>query len=111
MLQVSLLNPVYPMEKQWRSIEEYKNGRIREEERGTESKHQNAVLDVLDSKVVEASGSRRDFLKLFGFSVASAAVVSSCEKPVQRAMMWVRASWPIRRTARSNCCRWPAANS
>jgi len=77
------------MEKQWRSIEEFKNGRIREEERGTESKHKNAILDVLDSKVVDASGSRRDFLKLFGFSVASAAVVSSCEKPVQKAIPYL----------------------
>jgi hypothetical protein len=49
----------------------------------------NAVLDMLDSKVVEASGSRRDFLKLFGFSVASAAVVSSCEKPVQKAIPYL----------------------
>ncbi|TFH28379.1 MAG: 4Fe-4S dicluster domain-containing protein [Bacteroidia bacterium] len=77
------------MEKQWRSIEEYKYGRNREEERGTEALHKNALLDVLDSKVVDASGSRRDFLKLFGFSVASAAVVSSCEKPVQKAIPYL----------------------
>jgi molybdopterin-containing oxidoreductase family iron-sulfur binding subunit len=77
------------MEKQWRSIEEYKHGKNREEESGTESRHKNAVLDVLDSKVVDASGSRRDFLKLFGFSVASAAVVSSCEKPVQKAIPYL----------------------
>lgn len=77
------------MEKQWRSIEEYKNGKNREEERVTETKHKNAVLDVLDSKAVDASGSRRDFLKLFGFSVASAAVVSSCEKPVQKAIPYL----------------------
>ncbi len=77
------------MEKQWRSIEEYKHGRNREEERGTEALHKNAVLDVLDSKVVDATGSRRDFLKLFGFSVATAAVVSSCEKPVQKAIPYL----------------------
>ena len=77
------------MEKQWRSIEEYKNGKNREEEHISEAKHKNAVLDVLDSKVVDASGSRRDFLKLFGFSVASAAVVSSCEKPVQKAIPYL----------------------
>ena len=77
------------MENQWRSIEEYKNGMNREEERVTERKHKNAVIDVLDSKVVDASGSRRDFLKLFGFSVASAAVLSSCEKPVQKAIPYL----------------------
>ncbi len=54
-----------------------------------EEKHKNAVLDVLDSKVVDAPASRRDFLKLFGFSVATAAVVSSCEKPVQKAIPYL----------------------
>ncbi|RLD72203.1 MAG: molybdopterin oxidoreductase [Bacteroidetes bacterium] len=89
MLQVSLLNPKRPMEKQWRSIEEYKNGRKLTSEKKSEKKHKNAVLDVLDSKVVDAPASRRDFLKLFGFSFATAAVVSSCEKPVQKAIPYL----------------------
>ncbi|MCK4751542.1 MAG: hypothetical protein KAT15_31005, partial [Bacteroidales bacterium] len=77
------------MEKQWRSIEEFKNGReLSEKERG-EEKHRHAVLDVLDSNVVDAPASRRDFLKLFGFSFATAAVVSSCEKPVQKAIPYL----------------------
>jgi len=61
------------MEKQWRSIEEFEKGIIPEQE----------------SSKGAASGSRRDFLKLFGFSVASAAVVSSCEKPVQKAIPYL----------------------
>lgn len=77
------------MEKQWRSIEEYNNGRDLGEEKRNESRHKNAVLDVLDSRAVDAPSSRRDFLKLFGFSVASAAVVSSCEKPVQKAIPYL----------------------
>jgi len=77
------------MEKQWRSIEEYKNGRKLNKEQQNEDKYKNAVLDVLDSKLVDAPASRRDFLKLFGFSVASAAVVSSCEKPVQKAIPYL----------------------
>ncbi len=77
------------MEKQWRSIEEYKNGSDLNEEVIGESRHKNAVLDVLDSNVVDAPASRRDFLKLFGFSFATAAVVSSCEKPVQRAIPYL----------------------
>ena len=77
------------MEKQWRSLEEYKNGRTPKEEKSVESKHKNAVLDVLDSKTIEAPASRRDFLKLFGFSFATAAVVSSCEKPVQKAIPYL----------------------
>ena len=61
------------MEKQWRSIKEFEQGISREE----------------DSSRGKTSGSRRDFLKLFGFSVASAAVVSSCEKPVQKAIPYL----------------------
>ncbi len=61
------------MEKQWRSIEEFEQGITREKE----------------SSIGKTSGSRRDFLKLFGFSVASAAVVSSCEKPVQKAIPYL----------------------
>ena len=72
------------MEKQWRSIEEYNKGTDPYQEVQAEEKHKNAVLNVLDSSVVDAPASRRDFLKLFGFSAASAAVLSSCEKPVQK---------------------------
>ena len=61
------------MEKQWRSIEEFDKGITPEQE---------------SSKGL-TSGSRRNFLKLFGFSVASAAVVSSCEKPVQKAIPYL----------------------
>jgi Fe-S-cluster-containing dehydrogenase component len=89
MLQVSLLNQKHSMEKQWRSIEEYKHGRDPDRERRVEEKHKHAVLDVLDSHVVDAPASRRDFLKLFGFSFATAAVVSSCEKPVQKAIPYL----------------------
>ena len=67
----------------------YKNGRDLTSEKKKEQKHKNEVLDVLDSKIVEAPASRRDFLKLFGFSFATAAVVSSCEKPVQKAIPYL----------------------
>jgi anaerobic selenocysteine-containing dehydrogenase len=33
-----------------------------------------------------AGSSRRDFLKLFGFTVASAAIAASCEQPIQKAI-------------------------
>jgi Fe-S-cluster-containing dehydrogenase component/anaerobic selenocysteine-containing dehydrogenase len=61
------------MEKQWRSIEEYQRGPAPEQE----------------DRPGKTGGSRRDFLKLFGFSVASAAVLSSCEKPVHKAIPYL----------------------
>ncbi len=77
------------MEKQWRSMDEYKNGRDPGDERKGEKKHKNALLDVLDSNSSGAPASRRDFLKLFGFSFATAAIVSSCEKPVHKAIPYL----------------------
>ena len=67
------------MEKHWRSLDEYNNGINPDQE--------NRI--VLDSKVSDAPASRRDFLKLLGFSAASAAVLSSCEKPVQKAIPYL----------------------
>jgi len=61
------------MEKQWRSIEEYKQG----------------TEPALERGVTETPGSRRNFLKLVGFSFASAAILSSCEKPVQKAIPYL----------------------
>ena len=77
------------MEKQWRSIEEYNQGTDHEDEGMEEVNHKNGVLDLLDSRTVDLPASRRDFLKLFGFSFATAAVVSSCEKPVQKAIPYL----------------------
>ena len=61
------------MEKQWRSIKEFKQGPAPEQE----------------DRPGKTGGSRREFLKLFGFSVASAAVLSSCEKPVHKAIPYL----------------------
>src|SRR5450756_1852181 len=33
--------------------------------------------------------SRRDFLKVFGFSFASAALLASCKRPVQKALPYI----------------------
>ena len=38
---------------------------------------------------VKRSTSRRDFLKVFGFSFASAAILDSCKRPVQNALPYV----------------------
>jgi anaerobic selenocysteine-containing dehydrogenase len=39
--------------------------------------------------VAKAKSNRRDFLKLFGFSVTTAAIAASCEKPVHKAIPYV----------------------
>ncbi len=90
MLQMSLLNRRTPMEKQWRSLEEYTHGPDKTTENRGEEDQKNQVIDLLSSKkAMGGQASRRDFLKLFGFSVTSAAVLSSCEKPVQKAIPYL----------------------
>ncbi len=39
--------------------------------------------------ITTSPSNRRDFLKLFGFAIASAAVVSSCEQPVRKAIPYL----------------------
>ena len=42
-----------------------------------------------EDKTLEIPSSRRDFLKIFGFSIASAAVAASCEQPVRKAIPYL----------------------
>ena len=51
-----------------------------------EDSHKNAVIDLLDSKTVDQPASRRDFLKLWGFSIGAAALAASCKRPVHKAI-------------------------
>ncbi len=66
------------MKQYWKSIEDL----IPEEETGQEQKSSMVLSDGNDS----SKNSRRDFLKYFGFSIASAAVFASCERPVKKAI-------------------------
>ena len=47
------------------------------------------VPELSEADFFEKSSSRRDFLKVFGFSVASAAILASCKRPVQNAIPYV----------------------
>ncbi len=47
------------------------------------------VLELLGSDFVRKETSRRDFLKVLGFSFASAAVLASCKRPVQNALPYI----------------------
>jgi len=78
------------MAKIWRSIEEkeeQKRNPVAHANRQTKS---NESLNIFfDEKALNVSSSRRDFLKLFGFSVASAAIAASCEQPVRKAIPYL----------------------
>jgi molybdopterin-containing oxidoreductase family iron-sulfur binding subunit len=44
------------------------------------------LMELLDEKLLKANSSRRSFLKLVGYSFASAAVIAACKRPVQMAI-------------------------
>lgn len=44
------------------------------------------ILEMQEEVKQITTASRRDFLKVFGFTVASAAIASSCEQPVRKAI-------------------------
>ncbi len=69
--------------KYYKSIEEYipKNG---------SSEIKKLIRDKKeDESVLTSPSNRRDFLKLFGFAIASAAVATSCEQPVRKAIPYL----------------------
>ncbi len=72
------------MTKYWKSLDEFND---------PVAFKNNEVKLELDAKRVVAKksseASRRDFLKTFGFSVAAAALVSSCERPVSKAIPYL----------------------
>lgn len=77
------------MKKYWRSPEEFKFGQNSETEKIMEIDHKNAVIDLFENDLPEKNTSRRDFLKLMGFSLTAATVVASCEKPVSKAIPYL----------------------
>jgi len=71
--------------KYYKSIEEYVP------ENGSANNFRNLIKNQnkVDEPVSTSPSNRRDFLKLFGFAIASAAVVSSCEQPVRKAIPYL----------------------
>ena len=47
------------------------------------------ILELFDGDFMKRGTSRRDFLKVFGFSFGSAAILASCSRPVQKALPYV----------------------
>ena len=74
------------MEKQyWQSLEEYnKLNDISVLE--TQKPTPEFSVEGLDESEIKGKSSRRDFLKMLGFSVGTVALVSSCQVPVRKAI-------------------------
>ncbi|HLP74455.1 MAG TPA: 4Fe-4S dicluster domain-containing protein [Bacteroidales bacterium] len=55
-------------------------------EKGNPEVRENDLLDLLNEESVSTHSSRRDFLKVVGFSFASAAVLAACRRQVRQAI-------------------------
>ncbi|MBN2349553.1 MAG: TAT-variant-translocated molybdopterin oxidoreductase [Bacteroidales bacterium] len=75
--------------KYWKSLEELKIDYRPQENQGENLPDKNALAELFDDKTISSNSSRRDFLKLFGFTVTSAALAASCEMPVRKAIPYV----------------------
>ncbi len=76
------------MKKYWKSVEEIK-GIAAGNEGNYEEIHKQEFLEFSENSLLRKTSSRRDFFKVFGFTISSAAIAASCKKPVQNAVPYV----------------------
>ncbi|MHC1707004.1 MAG: TAT-variant-translocated molybdopterin oxidoreductase [Bacteroidales bacterium] len=78
------------MKKYYKSIEERdQNPEFVKESLNNEVLQKKDIVEFLEKGGEDISPSRRDFLKFLGFSFATAAVVSSCKNPVNKAIPYL----------------------
>ncbi len=77
------------MKKYWRSLDEVVTGPVEHEKEVTESADKENVLGMLEGIPFKIGASRRDFIKLMSYSVASSALLAACKKPVQHAIPYL----------------------
>src|SRR5664279_3444871 len=77
------------MKDHWRSIDELTDkDLVRREIAAEEISQRNTILETIANGDA-TSATRRDFLKLWGFGLTTAALVSACERPVQKAIPYL----------------------
>ncbi len=64
-------------------------GLTADENPNSERETNNLLLELFEEGFMKSSSSRRDFLKVFGFSFASAALIAGCKIPVRKAVPYV----------------------
>jgi MoCo/4Fe-4S cofactor protein with predicted Tat translocation signal len=77
------------MNDHWRSIDELTDkDLVKKEIAAEEISQRNAILETIANGEATAT-TRRDFLKLWGYGLTTAALVSACERPVQKAIPYL----------------------
>lgn len=72
--------------KYWKSLDDLNNSPQKDYTEDHLYVNKNEMADLVEEKSLNASSSRRDFLKLCGFSIATSAFIAGCERPVQKAI-------------------------
>ena len=75
--------------KYWKSLEEFKSNRENDYLADHQYVNNNELLDLVNDDAAHTTSNRRDFLKLFGFSLATSAFVAGCKRPVQKAIPYL----------------------
>jgi MoCo/4Fe-4S cofactor protein with predicted Tat translocation signal len=73
----------------WKGLEELHEDPAFLKERDKEFAEELPVEEIFDSPIVNQPTSRRDFLKMLGFSVSAATLAASCRIPVNKAIPYV----------------------
>jgi Fe-S-cluster-containing dehydrogenase component len=76
------------MKKDGKNPKKIKNIATRQEEK-SDGTGNNSFTELFDSGFMKRGTSRRDFLKVLGFSFGSAAILASCKRPVINALPYV----------------------
>ncbi len=70
--------------KYWQSLENYK--KMKKNTASVNEAVPEFSIEGLEESEIKGKSSRRDFLKMMGFSVSAVALVSSCQMPVRKAI-------------------------
>ncbi|MBN1599522.1 MAG: 4Fe-4S dicluster domain-containing protein [Bacteroidales bacterium] len=77
------------MNKYWKSKEEKQTETRVPGSQANRDKEDSSLEMLFSDSIISSGATRRDFLKLFGFSIASAAIAASCEQPVRKAIPYL----------------------
>ncbi len=77
------------MKKYWQSIEEYKQESQPAPEEIKQERSPEFSIEGLSDDEIKGRSNRRDFLKMLGFTVGYAAIATSCETPVRKAIPYL----------------------
>lgn len=70
----------------WQSKEQFDNPQAFVEQNNTEFSNGGIIQELTDENLSNSQSTRRDFLKLMGFSIGAATLAASCEIPVKKAI-------------------------